>query len=372
MKKTILFSIFALAFALSSIAKAEMTVSGYTEFFAGSADQSRALGADNQSGIDKAGLDNGNYGRLTANYSSTMDNGIGVSGTFGMTARDCQGDKTENCNVVNWNFVNFSGNFGVISIGERFAAGHYMMSRMTASGPTAEPDGGVLGRFYVAGGGSYGSANEANYASNSMKILYASNTYSGFSFAVSYDPNTSNTGQSSTANGQQGSGSTWTSYNDLLSAFAKYSMEIDGVGLELVYGQQSGNAGRVGANDFDDLDETAYSAKITYGPFSADYRKNDAGSSGQIKNNNAGNDEGTSICAEYGAGNMRVGACNVETSFTDTSNFPNSSTTRTYTADYSLGGGVSIGAAYFDVEQVANGVTDTDVEGIMTKLSVGF
>ena len=101
MKKTILFSIFALAFALLSIAKAEMTVSGYTEFFAGSADQSRALGADNQSGIDKAGLDNGNYGRLTANYSSTMDNGIGVSGTFGMTARDCQGDKTENCNVVN-------------------------------------------------------------------------------------------------------------------------------------------------------------------------------------------------------------------------------------------------------------------------------
>ena len=205
-----------------------------------------------------------------------------------------------------------------------------------------------------------------------MKILYASNTYSGFSFAVSYDPNTSNTGQSSTANGQQVSGSTWTSYNDLLSAFAKYSMEIDGVGLELVYGQQSGNAGRVGANDFDDLDETAYSAKITYGPFSADYRKNDAGSSGQIKNNNAGNDEGTSICAEYGAGNMRVGACNVETSFTDTSNFPNSSTTRTYTADYSLGGGVSIGAAYFDVEQVANGVTDTDAEGVMTMLSVGF
>ena len=69
---------------------------------------------------------------------------------------------------------------------------------------------------------------------------------------------------------------------------------------------------------------------------------------------------------------MKVGACNVETSFTDTSNFPNSSTTRTYTADYSLGGGVSIGAAYFDVEQVANGVTDTDVEGVMTKLSVGF
>ena len=47
MKKTILLSIFALAFALTSIVKAEMSLSGYTEFFAGSADQSRIYGADN-------------------------------------------------------------------------------------------------------------------------------------------------------------------------------------------------------------------------------------------------------------------------------------------------------------------------------------
>ena len=59
-KKTILLSIFALAFAFTSLVKAEMSLSGYTEFFAGSADQSRLLGADNQSGIDNAGLDNGN------------------------------------------------------------------------------------------------------------------------------------------------------------------------------------------------------------------------------------------------------------------------------------------------------------------------
>ena len=65
-------------------------------------------------------------------------------------------------------------------------------------------------------------------------------------------------------------------------------------------------------------------------------------------------------------------ACNVETSYTDTDNYSNSATTRTYAADYALGGGVSIGATYFDVEQTANSLTRTDVEGIMTKLSVGF
>mgnify|MGYP001234487924 CR=1 FL=1 len=372
MKKTIILSIIALAFAFTNAAKADMSLSGYTEFFAGSADQSRIYGADNQSAIDNAGLDNGNYSRVTANYASTMDNGIEVSGTMNLTTRDCQGDKDGNCNVVNFNFVNMSGGFGTISVGERFAAGAAMLSRLTAGVPTGEPDGGVLGRFYTGGSASYGSANEVNYAGNSMKVMYSSNVYSGLSFAVSYDPNTSNTGQASTTSGQQTTGSTWSSYNDLLSAFAKYTMEMDGVGLTLVYGQQSGNAGTVGTNEFNDLDETAYSAAISYGNLTVDYRKNEAGSSGQIKNNNAGNDEGTSVCAKYTMGNVGLGACDINTNFTDTSNLSNSSATRTYSADYSLGGGVTIGAVYFDVEQVANGVTDTDVDGIVTKLSVGF
>ena len=53
MKKTIILSILALAFALQSAVKAEMSLSGYTEFFAGSADQSK-IGVDNH-GIDQAG-----------------------------------------------------------------------------------------------------------------------------------------------------------------------------------------------------------------------------------------------------------------------------------------------------------------------------
>ncbi len=58
-------------------------------------------------------------------------------------------------------------------------------------------------------------------------------------------------------------------------------MEMDGIGLELVYGQQTGNAGQFGTNNYNDLEETAYSAKITYGNFAMDYRKNDSGNSGK-------------------------------------------------------------------------------------------
>ena len=71
-------------------------------------------------------------------------------------------------------------------------------------------------------------------------------------------------------------------------------------------------------------------------------------------------------------GNLRVGACNVETSVTDTSNLSNSSEKRTYSAQYELGGGVNVGVIFFDVEEIANGVTRTDVDGIATRLAVGF
>jgi len=360
-------------FIFTKIAFADMTLSGYTEFAAGSADQS-IMGGNEQHGIDKAGLSNGTYSRITANYSTTLDSGISVDGTFGMTARDCQGDKTGNCDVTNHNFATFSGGFGSVSIGERFDAGALMLSRMTASGPTAEPDGALYTAFYtVDSANNFGSANEKNYAQNAMKILYSSNTYSGFSFAASYTPNHAATG-TGVVTGQHvaATDSAWGSFNDILATYGKYAMEMDGVGVEIVYGVQTGNAGRIGAVEYNDLDETSYSVKLSYAGFSADYRKNEAGNSGYAKNGNAGNDEGTSVCGEYAAGNFRVNACQVETSFTDTSNLSNSQETMTYAADYSLGGGVTVGLLYFDHEQVANGVTRTDVDGLMSMLQVGF
>ena len=361
-------------FIFTKIAFADMTLSGYTEFAAGSADQSIAEGTENH-GFDKAGLSNGTYSRITANYSTTLDSGITVDGTFGMTARDCQGDKTGNCNVTNHNFATFSGGFGSVSIGERFDAGALMLSRMTASGPTAEPDGALYTAFYSAdGANAYGSPNEKAYANNAMKILYSSNTYSGFSFAASYTPNYAEAGAGGTS-GQLttlGDFSEWNTFSDILATYAKYAMDVDGVGIEIVYGIQTGNAGMLGVNEYNDLDETSYSVKLSYAGFSADYRKNEAGNSGYVKNGNAGNDEGTSICGEYAAGNFRVNACQVETSITDSSNFSNSQDTMTYAADYSLGGGVTLGLLYFDHEQVANGATRTDVDGLMSMIQIGF
>ena len=374
MKKIIILGIMALAFAFTSAVKAEMSLSGYQEFFAGSADQSTYQGRENDSDQDQAGIKNGQYTRITANYSSTLDSGIDVSGVLTVMSRDCQGADTTNCGVVNHNFVNLSGNFGTISIGERFDAGAAMLSRMTASGPMAEPDGNQIHAAFgtTDSANVYGSGNEQNYANNNLKALYMSDVYSGFSFAVSYTPNMAEGGQNTSGQATSVTNGKWSNFNDVLSVFGKYSMDMDGIGLDLVYGQQTGNAGQVGGNNYNDLEENAYSVKVSYAGFSADYRKNEADNSGLIKNGQDGNDEGTSVCGQYDMGNLSVGACSVETSFTDTNNRSNSSELMTYSAEYQLGGGVKVGATYFDFEQTANSQIRTDMDGITARLAVGF
>jgi len=384
MKKTIILSIIALAFAFTNAVKADIALSGYVEFFAGSADQT-TLNGNEHHGIDQAGLNNGNYSRIDATYSTTLDSGIEVSGTYTADARDCAtqannadgtaaGQQAGNCNVVDFNFMSFSGNFGTISVGERFDTGAAMLARLTASVPTAEPDGGLINQFVTLNGANaYGAANEVNYASSALKAVYMSNVYSGFSFAVGYTPNSGENGTGG-ANGQPvaATSATWGSYSDVLSIHGKYAIDIDGIGVELVYGNQSGNAGRIGALDYNDLDETSYSALITYGNFSADYRKNDSGNSGYAKGVNTGNVEGTSYCGLYTMGNLALGACNVNSSQVDASNFTNDATTRTYSAEYQLGGGVALGLVYFDIEQTANSQDMTDATGLASKLSIGF
>ena len=69
-------------FAFSS--KAEISLSGYQEFFAGSADQTRTTALDNSTGASSntsfSGFSNGTYTRLVATAGTTLDSGIEVTG----------------------------------------------------------------------------------------------------------------------------------------------------------------------------------------------------------------------------------------------------------------------------------------------------
>ena len=222
MKKTIILSVLASLFAYVNIVKADISLSGYAEWLAGSVDQT-TLDSGTNPGRDRGGFDNGTYTRMDATYSSTLDSGIEVRGDMTIHSRDCMGDRSDNCDVTNNNFITFSGGFGAISFGERFAAGASMLSRLTASGPTAEPDGNNMQYFYEVGDGDYGGGNEVNYADNAPKIMYSSNVFSGFSFAASFSPYTGNHGILGESQAQQASGATagatWSEYSDFLSAF---------------------------------------------------------------------------------------------------------------------------------------------------------
>jgi hypothetical protein len=223
------------------------------------------------------------------------------------------GDRTANCGVTNYNNVVISGGFGSIGIGEQFGVGATMLSRLTASAPTAEPDGAIIGHFYTADdSANYGAGNETAYASNVMKLTYFSNSYSGFSVGVGYTPNT--VGEQDDAQATTITNGVAASFSDMLSVMGKYSTEFDGVGIDLTYGMLSGNSGQVTAVNYNDLDETAYSVAVSYGGLTVDYRKNEAGNSGTAKNGNAGNNEGASYCGTYKFDKVGLGACNVDTS----------------------------------------------------------
>ena len=74
----------ALGLIISNKTFAEISFSGYQEFFAGSADQSKMLGLDTSDQTDqsKSGFDNGTYTRIIASATTTLDSGIEVTGVY--------------------------------------------------------------------------------------------------------------------------------------------------------------------------------------------------------------------------------------------------------------------------------------------------
>ena len=47
--------------------------------------------------------------------------------------------------------------------------------------------------------------------------------------------------------------------------FIEVCNKYKGIDVELVYGQQTGNAGIIGTNQYNDLKENSYSVKFNYG-----------------------------------------------------------------------------------------------------------
>jgi hypothetical protein len=111
-----------------SIAKAELSISGYQEFYGVSVDQTTSAGLDTASQTDTAtsGLSNGRFTRIIATGTTTLDSGLEVTGVYAISKDGAAaGDTDTNIVAVNENGLYVSGGFGSIGIGNIFFCWYY-------------------------------------------------------------------------------------------------------------------------------------------------------------------------------------------------------------------------------------------------------
>ncbi len=366
---------------LSLNSYAEIELSGYQEFFAGSSDQSRRAGLDmsTNTGVSQSGFSNGSYTRLVATASTKLDNGLEVVGVYSMMKdSDNGGDADVEGVSTDQNDISVSGGFGTITFGNSGSTGSMMHYRASTIIPTAEPDGGVIGHFYTAGSNTYGRADEVGYAEDSMKLRYLSPVFEGFSFGIQY-------GSSLRANNARGSASDMNCttaadqtghgcYSDVIDAVIKYEADFDGVLFGATYGMVGGNTNIIAGAEYNDLEADIFTVNLGYGGFTLQYKYADHGDSGQLKSTtDDGDDTGSTICGVYAAGNISAGVCSVETEFKESGvAVKNEGSQMVYGIGYNLGGGVMLEAAYASIEQSQGTTTDTDADMVISKISFGF
>ena len=379
MKKFISIALMAVlgAFTLTA-AKAELSLSGYQEFYAVSVDQTTAAGLATSTNTheSRSGLSNGRFTRLIATGTSTLDNGIAITGVYAISKDDRAGDTDTRTVAVNENSLSASGGFGTISVGNIFSAGTMIHKRGTTLIPTAEPDNNVFGFFPVAGGatGGYGAFDEAGYALDGMKVRYMSNVYQGFQLAASYESCMEK--NTSVASATNCDGGTITNYDDVIDLALAYNGNFEGVDIGLTYGVLTGNTQILQGVEYNDLDTQIYSASLGFAGVSAHYKHMTYGDSGQLVSRTVdGDGEGTVYAIRYDLGNYSVGYVRTETSFKEGTNSAASTQEQDiFGVGYNLGGGVMIQAAHGNKEETdgSDSIKDTEADVSLLMLSFGF
>jgi len=362
----------------ASVSKAELSLSGYQEFYAVSVDQTTAAGLATSTNTheSRSGLSNGRFTRLIATATTTLDNGIDVTGVYAISKDAGSSDTDTRIVAVNENSVSFSGGFGTMSIGNIFSAGTMIHNRGTTLIPTAEPDNNAFGYYPVAGGGTggYGAFDEAGYALDGMKMRYMSNVYEGFQLAVSYEScMEKNTAASSATNCD---GGTATNYDDVIDVAIAYNGNFEGVDVGLTYGAQQGNTQIIAGAEYNDLESQVYSAKLGFAGVTAIYKLHTYADSGQLVSRTVdGDGEGNVYAIRYDMGNISLGYVHTETSFKEGTNSAASTAEMDiFGVGYNLGGGVVIEVAHGSKEEVdgSDSIKDTEADVTLAKLSFGF
>ena len=286
------------AFALSSVAHAEMKVSGFMQQIIG-------MGDEVDGGI------NYKFNRFSFGADTTTDNGWTVGGSFAMEYGSI-GTGANSGYLPTSNSMYIQTDMATITIGSAADAVTALLPRVSAMVPGAGHDGGYQ---FLFDGGSIANNGvnfaEAYYAMANNRVNVALPSVNGFTVNVSYTPDmgiNSATGISRTdANGTESA-----SHGETSHVAVQYSGEMDGISYTLGLGTINGNStsvlGTAATSQNNDLSSVTGAIKMTMGNIALGLMAFDNGDSwGQAEDTDKASHSGYNMQATYNMGNITVG-----------------------------------------------------------------
>ena len=362
------------AFALSSVAHADVKISGFLQQIVGAGDE----------------VDGGvtyKFNRFSFGADTTTDNGWTVGGSFAaefgnMAAGGMSGY------LPTSNSMYIQTDMATITIGSTGDAVTNLVPRIGNMAPGGGHDAGYQ---FLFDGGAIASNGvnyaEAYYAMAANRINVALPSVNGFTVQATYTPDmgiNSGSGISRTA----ANATVSASHGETTHVAVSYSGEMDGMSYTIGVGSINGNAigtlGTGATSTNNDLASIAGAIKVTMGNIAMGVHAFDNGDSwGQSEDADKASHSGYTVMATYNMGNVTVGAGYAHeekalgTRGATTSQAGNLVAEDSITIvgiGYNLGGGVSTNLQLSNIDHTDgdHATTEADPQVLFANISLGF
>ena len=362
------------AFALSSVAHADVKISGFLQQIVGAGDE----------------VDGGvtyKFNRFSFGADTTTDNGWTVGGSFAaefgnMAAGGMSGY------LPTSNSMYIQTDMATITIGSTGDAVTNLVPRIGNMAPGGGHDAGYQ---FLFDGGAIASNGvnyaEAYYAMAANRINVALPSVNGFTVQATYTPDmgiNSGSGISRTAANSDVSAS----HGETTHVAISYSGEMDGMSYTIGVGSINGNAigtlGTGATSTNNDLASFAGAIKVTMGNIAMGVHAFDNGDSwGQSEDADQASHSGYTVMATYNMGNVTVGAGYAHeekalgtrgATTAQAGNLVAEDSITIVGIGYNLGGGVSTNLQLSNIDHTDgdHATTEADPQVLFANISLGF
>ena len=362
------------AFALSSVAHADVKISGFLQQIVGAGDE----------------VDGGvtyKFNRFSFGADTTTDNGWTVGGSFAaefgnMAAGGMSGY------LPTSNSMYIQTDMATITIGSTGDAVTNLVPRIGNMAPGGGHDAGYQ---FLFDGGAIASNGvnyaEAYYAMAANRINIALPSVNGFTVQATYTPDmgiNSGSGISRTAANSTVSAS----HGETTHVAISYSGEMDGMSYTIGVGSINGNAigtlGTGATSTNNDLASIAGAIKVTMGNIAMGVHAFDNGDSwGQSEDADQASHSGYTVMATYNMGNVTVGAGYAHeekalgtrgATTAQAGNLVAEDSITIIGIGYNLGGGVSTNLQLSNIDHTDgdHATTEADPQVLFANISLGF